>query len=266
MEEREANVPKLIETLVPLMKEFLENGQEALDYTVEFSRPYLELEFEWYAALPDDVKPRYLEMRCIYELFAPLHFVMSRDAHWVSVLERYMKQFNAPKLMALTSRMRPTNHDPKNLPDRRTAISIMRDVIASEFPNRALNPRTRQVVSMGMKDSTWAHEAYLFPDKTDPGDVLFVRLDSGFFVTGGFGRGEYGFFTGFLFPCLGIYLRDYSSPWEFERPEQTLRMFCKMLKYVYPYHVRLWEGYFGANQEAGQQGALPECEEGLEHE
>ena len=52
----------------------------------------------------------------------------------------------------------------------------------------------------------------------------------------------------------------------FERPEQTLRMFCKMLKYVYPYHVRLWEGYFGASQEARQQGALPECEEGLEHE
>jgi len=39
MEEREANVPKLIETLVPLMKEFLENGQEALDYTVEFPGP-----------------------------------------------------------------------------------------------------------------------------------------------------------------------------------------------------------------------------------
>jgi hypothetical protein len=248
MERREADVPRLIETLVPLMKEFLETGQEALSYAAEFSRTYLELEFEWYAGLPDDVKPKYLETRCISGLFGPLNPVMRRDERWVSVAEHHRENIEGPVARALLAKMNRENRQCRHLPDR------------------TLNPKTRQTVSIGMKDSMSSYEAYLFPKKTHPANVLFVELDSDFYVSGGFGRGEFGFFTGFLFPCLGAYRHYYSSKWDFERPEQTLHMFCKMLKYVYPYHVRLWEGYFGASQEARQQGALPECEEGLEHE
>lgn len=252
MSELEADLPKIIKVQTTLMRDFMENGREVLNYVAdpdyEMLMPYLVRKFKLYDSLQDSEKLEYLRTMTVASLFGPLGLIMQHDEKMRSMSQHYHEHF-APRVQTgLPASGMIGRQGPKA--NRRQIFALIEEIVGEEFPERALQSKKPQAVGIGMRGSRVPFEgSYLFPDKADPRDTLFVQIEvPGLNLNGGFGRRDLGFFAGFGFPCWGSYDYAYAAALQAQTVELTVRMFCKMLKFVYPYHVRLWDGYFGKDE------------------
>jgi hypothetical protein len=250
--ELEVDLPKLIEVQATLMQDFMENGREVLDYVADpdydILMPYLVRKFKLYDSLKGSEKLECLRTMTVASLFGPLGLIMQQDEKMRSMSQYYRGHFAPRVQMGLPASGMIGRYGPTA--NRRQVFALIEEIMGAEFPERALQSKKPQAVGIGMRGSRVPFEgSYLFPDKADPRDTLFVQIEvPGLNLNGGFGRRDLGFFTGFGFPCWGSYDHPYAAELQAQTVELTVRMFCKMLKFVYPYHVRLWDGYFGKDE------------------
>ena len=176
--ELEADLPKLIEVQATLMQDFMENGREALDYVADpdydILMPYLVRRFRLYGSLQDSEKLEYLRTLAVTSLFGPLGLIMQQDEKMCSMEERYRRHFAPRVQMGLPASGMIGRYGPKA--DRRQVFALIEEIIGAEFPERALQSKKPQAVGIGMGGSRVPFEgSYLFPDKADPRDTLFVQ-------------------------------------------------------------------------------------------
>lgn len=262
--EREANVEpnlsKFISVIVRLVTDFFSTQHHVVDRMVGRAKVVLETGFEYYKALDESEREEYIELMCWERLTQQGLLYGRRDKKWLQTLEergnlyrakhKFQKQAIVDKKLASLPPSTYILDVPKELlPRGRQATKLIEQIVLEKFPERWLNPKGKRAVGPGDITRGTQFDAYLFPSRDDANDVLWIAYDQRqCLLSGGFGNAKHDFYSGFALPCWASNSGYYSVEGivSMEALQSVAWKFCSMLSIVYPYHKRLWDGYFGS--------------------
>jgi hypothetical protein len=126
---------------------------------------------------------------------------------------------------------------PKSLlPRGSRAVSLIQEIILSEFPNRRLASRKEQEIMV----LTNTRDAYVFPCKEHGDDILWISYDQyDYTIDGGFGCRDLNMSFSFALPW-GTPASSYIV-YTFAELELVMKKLCAILKWSHPYHREFFE-------------------------
>lgn len=242
---------KMIQVLIPLVREFLSTHEWILNYVPDkHTRSWMQARFENFNRMDKQTREEYVKGVCT------LNVTMDLGASWKPQYDEFWQRFGlweferSGTLTSADGQPAVSHYDfPREHVARgRKAVSIIHDTVLSRFPDYVLKPKSHQSVGMSIKGYLNSR-AYLYRPKGGGKDVVWIEYDQhNLRLAGGFGRSDKDFYASYALPCWGIYKPHFANAHTYEHLQELIDNFCELLRLVKPYHQRFWEGYFGSTE------------------
>lgn len=202
-----------------------------------------QVNFAYYNGLPSEEKEGFLYILSRVYIYVLIRYCILEPEEWEEPLRNYdllwpvLKEHRLARIRSLNISTVFHMDIPKSLlPRGSRAVSLIQEIILSEFPNRRLASRKEQEIMV----LTNTRDAYVFPCKEHGDDILWISYDQyDYTIDGGFGCRDLNMSFSFALPW-GTPASSYIV-YTFAELELVMKKLCAILKWSHPYHREFFE-------------------------